>query len=244
MPHVGFDGSPLHERLIYGTDGSHYRPIVVDASGNLEFVPVTGATFTVVQSNPADLKATVNVAAGQSIEVTQDTASNLNARVGNQVTDKLWVQNNDAADLLATVNMAASQNILARLQGYYSGGWRNAPSPFGPTAPLGISWSNTNLSAGTNIVQSQTVPASTLWVITNVVFFYVGTVPTAVQVAAYISGATISIWQQQGPNTTIYYDKQMQVVLASGDAIQLVVYGATAGDNLYGRAVGYTMSVA
>lgn len=68
MPVVGYNNVPLHERAMYGFDGTLWRPCKIDASGNLVFTPLAGATIEVTQDTAADLKATVNLAADQNVQ--------------------------------------------------------------------------------------------------------------------------------------------------------------------------------
>lgn len=222
MPQVGVDNAPLHERLIYGQNGTLYRPVLVDANGNILFVQAAGSPFEVVQSDSSLLKATVDVAAGQTIAVTQATAANLKA----------------------TVTIPTGQDILARLQGYHASGWRNAPVPFGATAPYAAFVSSDTLSAGSNTLNYTAVAANTVAVITNITLRYTGTVPTSIAAFAVIGGTAYRIFTQLSPASNVVYTWQGWVVLAAGDNLRMVIAGATLNDDADSYGLGFTYSVA
>jgi hypothetical protein len=68
MAKVAVDNSALLERLIFAYDGTNYRVVKCDASGNIVAGLVAGSTIEVTQADPADLKATVTLAADQNVQ--------------------------------------------------------------------------------------------------------------------------------------------------------------------------------
>jgi hypothetical protein len=52
---------------MFGYDGADYRVVKVDTSGNLVAAVLAGSSIEVTQDTAADLKATVNIASGQSL---------------------------------------------------------------------------------------------------------------------------------------------------------------------------------
>jgi len=68
MPHVSNNNDPLLDRAIFAYDGTDYRVVKVDTSGQLVAAVATGQTIKVTQDTAANLLATVNVATDQNIQ--------------------------------------------------------------------------------------------------------------------------------------------------------------------------------
>lgn len=201
MPKVGVGNEPLLERLVFGYDGSNYRVVKVDTSGNL----------------------VAALLAGSSIEVTQDTA----------------------ADLKATVNLATDQNVQARLHAYINSAWQKAPFCFGVSSIKTENVLNTSLLAGTNTLSTTAVTAGQIQVVTNIAFYYSGTVATVVM-GVYMKhdAVTYALYGQAPPVSNQIYDRQGQWVMDAGDQMQLIIFNATAGDDANLVITGYNMDVA
>lgn len=102
-------------------------------------------------------------------------------------------------------------------------------------------WNSTNLSAGTNNLDSDPVPADTWWVITNIMMVYFGTVPSSMTMGMY-DGSIYHEWIQELSVTSgKYYDRQGYWLLKAGDVVRYAVYGATSTDDATLRAYGYSI---
>jgi len=222
MPHVGTDGSPLLERLMFAFDGTLYRPVKCDTNGNLVAAVLAGQTITVEQALAANLLATVTVAAGQTIAVTQAAAANL----------------------LATVNVATDQNIQARRYGYYGDAWVKSPVPLGVTATWELHPSNMDLPAGSTTLAFTATPAGTIRVATSVAFRTGSAAATRVIWGSYIAGTATYHGQVTTPANGVFYQLGLTVYMVPGDYLQLTIEGAALHDTLRGYASGYQYSVA
>jgi len=101
--------------------------------------------------------------------------------------------------------------------------------------------SNTNLSAGTNNLTIGTVPTGKVWVITNIVQYVVGTAPTKQGIFAYIDGDFYDLAGRAGAVDPNVMSWTGWLVLGPDDYAWVQVIGATAGDDLYARMVGFVM---
>ncbi len=200
MPKVGSSNEALYERAMFVYTGSLWVPLKADSSGQLA----------------------VGMIAGQSIEVTQATP----------------------ADLNATVDIAANQSVDARLHGYITGQWKKAPIPFGPSSVKAEKVLNSNLAAGANTLSSTGVPAGKLEVITNIGFYYIGTVAGVVLSVNLTNNSILySLFGQTPPVSALVYDRQGQWVLSQGDNITLAIAGATLHDAAGLIITGYVMDI-
>jgi hypothetical protein len=191
MPKVGVNNEPLLERLIFGYDGADYRVVKVDTSGNL----------------------VAAILAGQSIEVTQDTA----------------------ADLKATVNLATDQNIQARGYGWIGGAWQKNPLGFGYSARGSQQLVNTNAAAGYNNVSSSAVPAGEIWILSAASASDNSNTITQIDLSVTVNGNPVVIGFVLSPVAAQPCIALTQVALAEGDTIAAGFYGCVAGDDLYLR---------
>jgi len=68
MPHVSNNYDPLLDRVIFAYDGTNYRVVKVDTSGQLVAAVAAGQTIKVTQDTAANLLATVNLATDQNVQ--------------------------------------------------------------------------------------------------------------------------------------------------------------------------------
>ncbi len=102
--------------------------------------------------------------------------------------------------------------------------------------------SNTNLAAGTNLLNSTTVPAGKVYVITNISIRYDGTVAgVALSVYSYKGATFANVFSINTVVSIQYYDRQVNIPLVAGGFIRLIVTGATAGNDAYLDVTGYIM---
>jgi hypothetical protein len=127
--------------------------------------------------------------------------------------------------------------------GYVGGAWQKNPLQLGYSAAIGQVKSNTNLAAGTNVLESDTVPVGELWVIQTITFAYVGTSPASVRTDLNNSIVGIALSDIQAPVSGMHYPLSGNWLIAPGGFFGWVVYGATAGDKLYGRGIGYRVDI-
>ncbi|MDP2323066.1 MAG: hypothetical protein Q8N51_03445, partial [Gammaproteobacteria bacterium] len=121
--------------------------------------------------------------------------------------------------------------------------WRKLPLLLGYSNTLALVVSNTSLAAGTNILDTSACPTGQIWVVTNILTFYVGTVPTGITIYL-VSGATTPIlYRQLSPVSAVGYDRQGSWILKAGDLLRCIVTGATLNDDLNLYASGYAMAV-
>jgi hypothetical protein len=103
------------------------------------------------------------------------------------------------------------------------------------------STSDTNLSAGTNTLVSGTPASGKVWVITHISGAYKGTVPTQIAFRHHIGASSGILRMVQSPVSDLYYYIAGLWILTAGDTIDLQVWGATAGDDLFLYIAGYQM---
>lgn len=222
MPKVGTSQEALYERAVFVYDGSLWRPLAANTSGQIVAALAAGSTIEVTQDQAAQLLATVNIAASQTIQVTQATPANLQA----------------------AVNLNADQNVQARAYGYISAAWQKQPLQFGYGDTVALVYENTALPAGATTYNFAAVPAGSVDVLTSIAMVYVGTVANVVLRAALVLDATaVYLYRVAPPVSGTYYDKQGTFVLGPGDNLQFVIAGATANDDAYMFAAGYRFAV-
>jgi hypothetical protein len=222
MPKVGSSNEALLERALFGFDGTLWRPVKLDTSGNLVFTPLAGSSMEVTQDTAADLKATVSVAAGQSIQVTQATA----------------------ASLKATVDIAADQVVKARLSTYDGAAWRKqSVIPAVEDTVSGLVGSS-DLPAGTSTLNGTAVAAGKVWVITHLAMYYTGTI-TNVQIYTWlrIDGVSYDVFTIKAPVSALVYDRQGYWVLGASDYVQAYVSGATLHNSFFVEYTGFLFTV-
>lgn len=135
------------------------------------------------------------------------------------------------------------EDVQANSYGWQGADWRKDPLRLGYSDTLKVSWSDTNLAAGTNTVVSAAVPADTLWVGTSFALQVISATVTSFSYALTMGGTTMVLQQRRSPVTSIYYGITGEFVLKAGDMFAALVYGATAGDNLYARVTGYSIDI-
>jgi len=148
----------------------------------------------------------------------------------------------DADDAVLMAIESAAKGLVGP-HGWIDGAWQKSPLPFGYSGQAKVSWGSTDLPAGASNLDSSPVPAGEVWVITQLSMVYYGTAPSRILMRVVISGDPYTIWQESSPASAVYYDHQGWWVLAEGDKCRLYVEGATAGDDVYGYALGFRVDV-
>lgn len=130
-------------------------------------------------------------------------------------------------------------------RGWISGAWQKDPLRLGYSAAIRFNVSETNLSAGANILAFGTVPAGEIWVIESFCARYVGTV-SGVQLRAIVddAGADRYINALDNLTTGLFYQfLQAPITLEEGEILELHVTNATAGDDVLGSAIGRRIDI-
>jgi len=134
-------------------------------------------------------------------------------------------------------------DLLVGSHQYDGSAWRKSNLLWGYNDTIGQALSNTNLSVGTNLLDSTAVPEGEVWVVNLVAIMYVGTSPTNIQVAVDTYGVGIACLFQLLPTSARWYMISGNFVIDEGQKITGRVDGATAGDDLYFRYIGYKMKI-
>ena len=94
--------------------------------------------------------------------------------------------------------------------------------------------SDTNLGAGTSTLALPDVPASHVYGVKSITFRYLGTVAgVTLRPRLNIGGTALEVTSIETPVSGHYYDKTLDFPLAAADNVELIVTGATAGDDVY-----------
>lgn len=103
---------------------------------------------------------------------------------------------------------------------------------------------NTALPAGTSAINLAAVPARFVYVYTNLIISYVGTVPLVTIAVYLVDGANVSLlYAQHPPVSGQGYDRQGYWVLKPTQNLQYKIFGATLNDDAYIDATGFQMNV-
>jgi len=94
---------------------------------------------------------------------------------------------------------------------------------------------NSNLAAGTNLLSGSPVPAGEVWKITRATFRYVGTAPSRLILLVAGLADKLVLADELSPSADYWYTWGGEVYLQEDDYMQLIVYDATAGDDLHFR---------
>lgn len=145
---------------------------------------------------------------------------------------------------LETADLELVSKILSSgPHGWIGNAWQRNPLPFGYSAFQGQSKSDLNLSAGSNTLYGDTVPAGEFWVFTGIAIAYVGASGTSIRIDLSDGTTTYFIYNVMAPVSGVVYNRIGDVIVPPGGRVQWLVFGATAGDDLYGHAVGYRVDI-
>lgn len=134
--------------------------------------------------------------------------------------------------------------IQARSYGWRYEAWRKDPLRFGFSSFISEVESDTNLSAGSNSLNTSAVPTGEIYVYTNISFRYVGTVPTRIRVSLMVSGTYHNLYDAVAPVSNTLYDRQGWWVVKAGNNLRCAISGATAGDDLFFYVTGFGVDIA
>jgi hypothetical protein len=141
------------------------------------------------------------------------------------------------------VATASAGNFLVGTHGYVNGAWQKNPIQFGYSAGLYWRINNYSLAADANDLNTGTVPAGWIWVVTHICLYYGGTSPASISSFLIHSSITYLINRVWRPINDRYYDKQGWWVLEAGDYMRMTIYGATAGDSAIFTITGFKVQL-
>ncbi len=121
--------------------------------------------------------------------------------------------------------------------------WRKLPLTWGFTARISGQVVDADADAGTNVLQSDIVPAGEIWVIDYVNALNVQTAPSLVLISLFGGGIKVIIVQSNALPAGVYLTGAPKTVLQVNDRIEYYFSGCTAGDDLHCRWWGYKMAV-
>jgi len=186
----------------------------------------------------------VQVDANGKIVIYDSIAAGLSIPAGSNLIGKVDV--NNAITIGSELPAGSKQigSIQARAHAYIGGAWQKNPLMFGYSDSILGSTGSTNLSAGTNIFYSGSVPAGEIWVITNLAMYYGGTVTNVViSLLLNRSSTGYTLWQQRSITSNQNYDRQGYWIMKQADRIQFQIANATAGDDAFMYWAGFRMDI-
>jgi hypothetical protein len=136
------------------------------------------------------------------------------------------------------------EELLGMNKGWIGGAWQKDPLRLGFSAQRLINASDTALGAGANDVDSGSVAAGELWVITNIAVRYAGTVAGVVLTPGFYDGSNLfPVGEERSITSGQWYAYQGEWILVEDDVLRLQVAGATLNDDAYIRASGFRVDI-
>lgn len=207
--------------------------------------PAAGSTWEVIQSTPADLQATVTPATGAEFTVSQTDTTKLKvgeARVyGYETATPSWVplivsQNGELiVDEPLTVEQPSRGSLISTTY---------KPSPAvadigSIEAAYGETKSNTNCSAGSNVLTFTAAPVGKMLIITRCAGYAWLGAPSEVFWTVTIGGSNHYPYIISSPGNKSEIGFTATLVLDAGDQIKVTFNGMAAGDDIYASIFGY-----
>jgi hypothetical protein len=243
MAKASVDNDPLHERLIFAYDGTDYRVVKCDTDGNVVAAIKASQSIEVTQDTASDLKATVNIAAAQSVAVTQATPANLKATVDIAASQSVAVTQATPANLKATVDIAANQSVQANNYGLVGGSQQKDPIRLGYSAIQAEEVVNLSAASGGNTLTGATVPAGEIWVIKFAEASNSNTANSNTKIRANIDGVALVLVENTTPIQGIWDIWNGEIVLAEGDNVYARLMGCALNDDIYLRYAGIRIDI-
>jgi hypothetical protein len=142
-----------------------------------------------------------------------------------------------------TVIQTTPANLTVANHGWIGAAWKKQPVTIGYSAIKSEQVTNLNAAAGTNTVDSGTVPAGEIWTINNISVFNNTSNITSIYGYAIIGGVGVQIIYKAAPLASIATLYQGNLVLSPGDKISIVFFGCVAGDDLYLTYCGFMTDI-
>ena len=121
--------------------------------------------------------------------------------------------------------------------------WRKVGLLFGYYDRLAGKTVKDNATAGTNIIDSATVPAGELWVVQAIAGINLNTAITKIRLVLTVGSISVGLKDDVPSVANWWVTWTGEVVLKEGDKIQGAFFGCSAGDDLILGWWGYKMRV-
>ena len=157
---------------------------------------------------------------------------------GSNVTVPVQVDANGVISVKETTIERNAQN-----HGYSGGAWRKSPIAFGISGVVKRAWSNTSIDPGISQTADDPVPSGEVWIITVFLIKYTGTVPTNIQWRIGDVSGGFAFAVEESPTSNKWYEVYGFFPLEEGDFLEMQVVGGTAGDDIFGKGLGYKMDI-
>ena len=141
------------------------------------------------------------------------------------------------------VTQTSPGSLAVAEYGYVNSGWHKNPILYGYSNNVLLNAYSTNLPAGDSYLNLTAVAAGYINVITNISWQYIGTVPTSGAVVIFQGANSFGLYKVLSPASGVHYDRQGWWVLKEADYIALFIKGATAGDDAYIWATGFSVKI-
>ena len=130
------------------------------------------------------------------------------------------------------------------LWGWDGSQWRKLGILLGYRSALSHAVANYNASAGINTLETDAVETGYIWVVETIATMNDNHAPSRVAFTAYRSGFDYPVLDTSLAAASTWTVWTGQIVLVAGDTIRAYIFGCTAGDDLYLRALGYKVAIA
>lgn len=141
------------------------------------------------------------------------------------------------------VNIEESVALDTQLHGYISSAWQKLPMLWGFSDRVAETVSETNTSAGTNIIYSTEVPSGEVHVIQSVTAISATASSTLIRIATTDDTNFGFVLDEQSPSDNIPCIWTGEIVLKAGDKIRGTFVGCTAAKAIYMYVWGYKLDV-
>jgi len=154
------------------------------------------------------------------------------------------IGNVDVVTLPALVEgLAVIGKTWALNYGYVAGSAQKDPIRFGYSGVVNEVKSNLTLPAATTNLDTTAVPPGEIHVLTQIGWYYAGTVPTAVWIELRDGSNDYHLFHSETLVSGEFYDHQGYWVLSQGYFIRATVYGPTLNDDFYLSVTGFRVDI-
>jgi hypothetical protein len=240
---------------VCGHDGTDWIKLQVDADGKLQITVDTSAlpsgaataanqaTMIAALQLISDLRNALHTVAADELDVVV-TESVLPSDAATETTLNLIRVGQGGLLEADDLNLDASGSAGVNQHQYDGSAWRKSNMLFGYNDRYAERVYEPNLAAGANTVYGTTVPDGEVWIVTTFIGQCVGATITILVFGSNNDVYPIPVVVQQPPVTGQWYVWTGTLVLKAGDRIYGYVAGATLGNDLDIRALGYKMNIA
>lgn len=213
-------------------DGRVYRPIAVNASGQLVIVGSGAGGALTVSATDLDIRNLTKALDELYAVLRTDAGVAYDAR------DRSWTVTETVP-----VSQTTPDNLRAGVHGRYAGSWQRQPLVFGFSGQYNETVTVALAVAGTNALTFTAVPANTLRVITNFWARDETSVCTAIDFRYFVGAAGHRLRVAAAPGIVAGADWAGPAYLLPGDQPQALFTGCVLNDVLRAVVVGYDMTL-